>query len=61
MHVGDKSNNNKIIFQDILTAALADATIDLSMSMPYHEHRPGAATASQSMWNYLISERNMFK
>ena len=36
-----KSGNNKIIYEDILTA-LADAANDLSM--PCHEQRTGAAT-----------------
>ena len=40
---GSHSGNNKIIYQDILTA-LADATDDLSM--PCHEQRTGAVTAS---------------
>jgi len=50
-----KSGNNKMIYQDILTA-LADATNDLSM--PYHEQRTGAATACEHFEVVIICNRH---
>jgi len=41
-----KSGNNKIIYQLLVSSALADETNDLSM--PCHEHRTGADTVGLS-------------
>src|SRR6218665_1737325 len=59
-----KSGNNKIIYQDILTA-FADATNDLCM--PRNEQPTGAATAqmktlktiSSQNWNLMVTSQHL--